>query len=452
MGRVLSSVVLLTLLLCPRLVLAHAQFREFNAAPASGFVCPSGYYFAGFGIATTNGVYMYSDQRNAAEAAGAQAKPANVIHYGVELSYSYSAATGTATTIEGNVGSVNVYWFDSSENSGHFPPGVNLNATRTIRYGCTKTPPCPSAGKEYGMIVKSPELSNVSTFCDVATGGCAVQAEFGLMFNRQGGAGTFSRYVYGGGRCNVTNTTPQPPTAVDPSKCEFTNGVTVCRSPYPNCMQVNGRSVCTSSAGGVCDTDECINSATQVLHLPDGTEIYRDDAPPEIKPNDGTYGVPTEPDAVFGGQGGFSTTNTYEAYSSSTVSGSVPNPDPEAPDGETDSGTGTCSTPPCEDGEGGSFSGPGGGWPELSEAPTFGESVSSMVDGITATGLGQAMTEAGQNIPEGDLSCLPPSFEIWGQTFTFDLMCDLFVSYGDLLRAFAVLAWAMLAVRTFMEA
>lgn len=123
---------------------------------------------------------------------------------------------------------------------------------------------------------------------------------------------------------------------------------------------------------------------------------------------------------------------------------SDPGEDPEDPDfDDDDSGSNNDDDEP--------FVAPDFGLPEL-EAPTFEETNESFIESFRQTELGQAILTAADDIPDGQASCIAPSFEWNGQTYTFQVMCDLWIAHVDLIRAFAILGWAFFAVVIFLRA
>lgn len=103
------------------------------------------------------------------------------------------------------------------------------------------------------------------------------------------------------------------------------------------------------------------------------------------------------------------------------------------------------------DGDGEEFSAPSTSWPSVSDAPTISETTSTMVAAFQATPIG-AVLAATSDLPDGTLSCVPPSFEVYGEQYSFEVMCELYGAHAPLLRSFAILSWSISAAFVFLRA
>lgn len=249
-------------------------------------------------------------------------------------------------------------------------------------------------------------------------------------------------YEFTGGTCNPYGEEypTDHPVSDDPStgaKCTVdpNNGTSLCVEENSNCGTFNGERVCASEAP----------STGQCKKLVSGGYLCVQGASTPPAPDNGEEGQPAQPDGQLKKPGtGNSSGNTYNYYNSSTVNNSTG----EGPGGTTG---GTTGGGDGEDDEGG-FGSPGEGWPELDEVPTFSETNETFLEGLQGTSLGQAMLAAAEGVPEGTISCVPPSFEYQNEVYTFDAMCELWTGHASLLRSFFILGWALVAVVVFMRA
>lgn len=249
-------------------------------------------------------------------------------------------------------------------------------------------------------------------------------------------------YEFTGGTCNPYGEEypTDHPVSDDPStgaKCTVdpNNGTSLCVEENSNCGTFNGERVCASEAP----------STGQCKKLVSGGYLCVQGASTPPAPDNGEEGQPAQPDGQLKKPGtGNSSGNTYNYYNSSTVNNSTG----EGPGGTTG---GTTGGGDGEDDEGG-FGSPGEGWPELDEVPTFSETNETFLEGLQGTSLGQAMLAAAEGVPDGTISCVPPSFEYQNEVYTFDAMCELWTGHASFLRSFFILGWALVAVVVFMRA
>jgi hypothetical protein len=91
------------------------------------------------------------------------------------------------------------------------------------------------------------------------------------------------------------------------------------------------------------------------------------------------------------------------------------------------------------------------GFPTLSEAPGFGESLTALSQGVAASPIAQAASSL-SGLSDGSGSCNAPSFAVCGQTFSFDFHCQVWPQIAPVIEAAALAAWAILAVLILMSA
>lgn len=251
-------------------------------------------------------------------------------------------------------------------------------------------------------------------------------------------------------------------------KCQTVNGETVCvgGSTPKNCIKVSGGLSCTSDAGGVCTTPECVAMANAVKNA-DGSATAKQGEPTPSAPNTGTAGQRATPQISYSqtradGLGGSGTTAGYDWFSPTTVAGSYngdgsvgdratqTGDDEEEP--ECDPATETCEG---EEEEPGECSEPGscsGESPELGEVREFGESLSALLSAFHGSPFAQSLQSF--EIPDGG-SC--PTFTVPFQYGAFSTSpvisyhCELGSQLRPQLRAMFIVFWVLVALFLFMR-
>lgn len=163
---------------------------------------------------------------------------------------------------------------------------------------------------------------------------------------------------------------------------------------------------------------------------------------PEKLPDNGTQGVPANPDAVIQNNG-----QTINYYGPSTVNNShtsiVTNNTPKA--GTSSGGSGSGDGSGCEGGIDACVEGA-----TLGAVDGAGEAVQAMFAQLKEAPIYAAVANIGTGIPGG--TCPAPSFEAFGQTLSLEGMCEIFESVATVISAVMLFAFAVMGARIVMSA
>lgn len=221
-------------------------------------------------------------------------------------------------------------------------------------------------------------------------------------------------------------------------KCVEGGGVVVCKNDSDNsCQYVNDEYVCTNPLGD----DKCVRTPNGALFC-----VASAGMPPA--PDDGTPGVPADPDAQVhttdGGGGG----NTYNYYNNTTVNNS------SRPSGEGSNPDGSGVTPGSGDGEGegeGEGGDPGAvGLPELEEGQSVGSTAGGFFAEASQAPIVAALSGLGASVPGG--SCPTYAVEIFDHSYSVNPMCDYWEDFAGILSAVMLVGWGLLAARILFTA
>lgn len=242
-----------------------------------------------------------------------------------------------------------------------------------------------------------------------------------------------------GQSCSAPSSAPEPPG----EKCiTGSSGVQYCHNPTggKNCGFLNGEFVCLKNIK---------NDGCKVLA--DGSRVCGKNAGTPPVPDNGTPGVPAEPDDVLTATDSSGTSTTYNYYNNTTVSGSSRDPgDTGAPQG-TGSNGGVGDGSGVTDGEDGEGEGDGDlNLPGLDDVGTFGGVMSAFLSAAEATPIVSSLSGIGTALPAG--SCPSYSVDIFDNTYTIEPMCDQWEDFADILSAIMLVGWGLLGVRILFSA
>jgi len=215
---------------------------------------------------------------------------------------------------------------------------------------------------------------------------------------------------------------------------------TICRDTGTggkNCGMFNGDRVCV----GTVPKGTCVGYSSGGAACVSAAGTGNAATPPA--PNNGTPGTTATPSATVSANG-----QTVNYYSSTVVGGSTAAPTTGAPvqgDPIGTQGTGTSPQPGECDGDACT-----GTTPTLESLDSFQAITQGFMGRVEGSALLTTVTGLGAAVPSG--VCPRPTLALFGTTFTWTTMCDLWDQISGVINAVMLAVWGLLAVRIVLSA